>query len=181
MTIVLDLPHDLESELSAEASKAGMSLTDYALRVFAALQLPRSSTPQGEWVNAKQPARVASTQAENEPQFVVLSVDEFERLNRQKKRLMLREEYLRMLINEGHTTEDLQQLLLELDASDEAWLANREAEQGELFRFTENRFQRYCSEQGIDYSSLNDESFSHVVDRMLQTVRSNADTVKNCG
>lgn len=32
MTLVLDLPHDVEIELSAEATKAGLSLSDYALR-----------------------------------------------------------------------------------------------------------------------------------------------------
>lgn len=50
-------------------------------------------------------------------QFVALPVEEFERLERRQKRLILREEYLRMLINEGYTTEQLRTLLPELDAT----------------------------------------------------------------
>jgi hypothetical protein len=34
MTITLDLPHDLERELSAEAAQQGLSLDEYVLRVL---------------------------------------------------------------------------------------------------------------------------------------------------
>jgi hypothetical protein len=35
MTITLDLPEELEKELSAEANELGLSLSEYALRVLA--------------------------------------------------------------------------------------------------------------------------------------------------
>lgn len=35
MTIKLDLPEELESELRAEANRLGLSLTEYALRLLA--------------------------------------------------------------------------------------------------------------------------------------------------
>ncbi len=36
MTIKLDLPEELESELAAEANRLGLSLPEYALRILAA-------------------------------------------------------------------------------------------------------------------------------------------------
>ena len=36
MTITLDLPEELESELSAQAARLGLSLQEYVLRVLAA-------------------------------------------------------------------------------------------------------------------------------------------------
>ncbi|HRW10484.1 MAG TPA: hypothetical protein P5121_35515 [Caldilineaceae bacterium] len=104
-------------------------------------------------------------------QLVALPIEEFERLERRQKRLLLREEYLRMLINEGRTTEQLQALLPELDMVDEYWLADSEGERDKLFQFTENRFRIYCAEQGVDYEALNDESFGDVVDNLISVVR----------
>lgn len=104
-------------------------------------------------------------------QFVALPVEEFDRLERRQKRLRLREDYLRMLINQGHTTEQLKALLPELDAIDERWLADPDREREKLFQFTENSFRTYCADQGIDYDSLDDESFSDFVGELIDAVR----------
>lgn len=40
MTLTLDLPHELEQELSAEAARQGLPLQEYALRVLTHGRLP---------------------------------------------------------------------------------------------------------------------------------------------
>lgn len=45
MTITLDLPKELEHELSAEAARLGLTLPEYAVRVLAAGRL-RGSPPR---------------------------------------------------------------------------------------------------------------------------------------
>jgi hypothetical protein len=40
VTLTLDLPHELEQELSAEAARLGLPLEEYALRVLAHGRLP---------------------------------------------------------------------------------------------------------------------------------------------
>ena len=41
MTITIELPHELEQELSSEAARQGLPLAEYALRILAAGRLPR--------------------------------------------------------------------------------------------------------------------------------------------
>lgn len=43
MTITLDLPRELEEELSAEASREGLSIREYVLRLLA---MPRAAGPK---------------------------------------------------------------------------------------------------------------------------------------
>jgi hypothetical protein len=47
MTLVLNLPSELERELAGEAAQLGLPLPDYALRLLAAGRLPRSSLQNG--------------------------------------------------------------------------------------------------------------------------------------
>jgi tryptophan synthase alpha subunit len=46
MSITLDLPQDLESELSAEAARLGLSLSEYALRVLLTRRTRGGTVPQ---------------------------------------------------------------------------------------------------------------------------------------
>ena len=47
MTITLELPKDLERELSAEAAKLGLPLSEYALRLLSTGRGPRSAPKNG--------------------------------------------------------------------------------------------------------------------------------------
>lgn len=113
-------------------------------------------------------------------QFVALPIEDFERLERRQKRSMLREEYLRMLINEGYSAEQLQVLLRELDAADDAWLTDPERERNQLFQFTEHSFRAYCTNQDVDYDALDDESFSDVVDDLIHAARKDVHAAAHC-
>jgi hypothetical protein len=44
VTITLNLPSELEEELSQEAARLGLPLTEYALRVLASSRTPQSAT-----------------------------------------------------------------------------------------------------------------------------------------
>jgi hypothetical protein len=55
---------------------------------------------------------------------VALPVDKYERMGAQQRRLQLREQYIRSLVDQGYTSADLQRLLQQLDDVDEAWLAD---------------------------------------------------------
>jgi hypothetical protein len=47
MSLLLDLPIDLENELAAEARRLGISVSDYALRVLAAWRTPNDMPSNG--------------------------------------------------------------------------------------------------------------------------------------
>jgi hypothetical protein len=47
MTITLELPQELESELAAEAAQLGLSLAEYALRILATGRAPRNPPKTG--------------------------------------------------------------------------------------------------------------------------------------
>lgn len=46
MGIILNLPKELEEELSAEAARAGLSLSEYASRILASGRPPTASQPK---------------------------------------------------------------------------------------------------------------------------------------
>ena len=88
-----------------------------------------------------------------------------------QKRLQLRDYYFRELIPQEYTTEQLQSLHVEFDEVDSAWLDDPEAEIEKLCKFTENSFRQYFTSQDIDYDSLDDESFSDLVDDLIKKAR----------
>jgi hypothetical protein len=47
MSLVLELPPDLETELAADAARLGMPLPDYALRLLAGACSPRPAVSNG--------------------------------------------------------------------------------------------------------------------------------------
>ncbi len=47
MTITLDLPHELERELAAEAARHGLSLSEYAVRILATGRLATEQPKTG--------------------------------------------------------------------------------------------------------------------------------------
>ncbi len=47
MTLTLELPHELERELSAEAARQGLSLSDYAVRLLATARPARAMPKTG--------------------------------------------------------------------------------------------------------------------------------------
>ena len=82
MSLVLDLPPDLESKLVAEAARLGLPLTEYAMRLLAAGRIPESKPRNGaeliaywqeegligtrlEIVDAPEYARASRLRAEN--------------------------------------------------------------------------------------------------------------------
>jgi hypothetical protein len=57
MTLTIDLPQDLERELSTEAAEIGLPLPEYALRLLYSRQLPEKTLNTGSelveyWQNA---------------------------------------------------------------------------------------------------------------------------------
>ncbi len=47
MSLTLDLPPELESELSSEASRCGLPLAEYVVRLLASARVPASSPSSG--------------------------------------------------------------------------------------------------------------------------------------
>jgi PHD/YefM family antitoxin component YafN of YafNO toxin-antitoxin module len=104
-------------------------------------------------------------------QFVVLPVERYERMRQQQQRLLLREQYIRLLVDQGYSSADLQSLLSQLDASDEFWLTAPASAQANLLRDSQASFHRYLREQGMNGESLDEEAVDELVDDLIQQVR----------
>ena len=109
--------------------------------------------------------------AEDTPQFVALSIEDFDRLLWQQKRLMLREQYIRARIEEGGSLEELQALLPRLDQLDQAWLTDPEDKRQELIAQSEASFRQYCEEQGVVYDEMDEEAIGNLLAVLIQRVR----------
>ena len=107
--------------------------------------------------------------------FVALPVRDFERMQRQQQRLMLREQYIRSLIQAGYSGPELQLLLPDLDAADEAWLEDPYAARERMIEQSQAAFRLYCREQGIDYETMNDEDIDLLTRDLVQQARGDSD------
>lgn len=107
--------------------------------------------------------------------FVALPVRDFERMQRQQQRLMLREQYIRSLIQAGYSGPELQLLLPDLDAADEAWLEDPYAARERMIEQSQAAFRLYCQEQGIDYETMNDEDIDLLTRGLVQQARGDSD------
>lgn len=103
--------------------------------------------------------------------FVALPVRDFERM----QRLMLREQYIRSLIQAGYSGPELQLLLPDLDAADEAWLEDPYAARERMIEQSQAAFRLYCQEQGIDYETMNDEDIDLLTRGLVQQARGDSD------
>lgn len=88
--------------------------------------------------------------------FVALPVLDFENMQRTQQRLQLREQYIRSLIQAGYSGPELQSLLPEFDAVDEAWLEDPLNARKRMIEESQNAFHEYCREHGIDYEAMNE-------------------------
>lgn len=107
--------------------------------------------------------------------FLALPVRDFERMQRQQQRLMLREQYIRSLIQAGYSGPELQLLLPDLDAADEAWLEDPYAARERMIEQSQAAFRLYCQEQGIDYETMNDEDIDLLTRGLVQQARGDSD------
>jgi len=109
--------------------------------------------------------------AEDARQFVALPIEDFDRLLRQQKRLMLREQYIRDRIEAGLSLKELQALLPRLDQLDQAWLTNSEKIHTDLFEQTQEGFRQYCVEQGVNTELLDDEGVDAMITNLVRRTR----------
>lgn len=107
--------------------------------------------------------------------FVALPVHDYEKMQRQQQRLLLREQYIRSLIEAGYSGPELQALLPAFDAADEAWLADPAAVREEMFAQSQAAFQLYCREQGIDYETMSEEEIDHLTQTVVKRARGSID------
>lgn len=103
--------------------------------------------------------------------FVALPVHDYEKMQRQQQRLLLREQYIRSLIEAGYSGPDLQALLPAFDAADEAWLEDPAAARAHMIEQSQAAFQLYCREQGIDYETMGEEEIDHLTQTVVKRAR----------
>lgn len=107
--------------------------------------------------------------------FVALPVRDFEQMQRQPQRLMLREQYIRSLIQAGYSGPELQLLLPDLDAADEAWLEDPAAARAQMIEQSQTAIHLYCREQGIDYEAMSEEEIDHLAQLVVKLARGTID------
>ena len=83
-------------------------------------------------------------------QFVAVSVERYEWMCEQRQRLLLREQYIRSLVEQGYSSADLQNLLNQLDASDKFWMTDPATARASLLRDSQANFHRYLQEHGAN-------------------------------
>ena len=111
----------------------------------------------------------------NTIRFVALPVHDYEKMQHQQQRLMLREQYIRSLIHAGYSGPELQLLLPDLDAADEAWLEDPYAARERMIEQTQAAFRLYCRERGIDYETMNEEDIDLLTRNLVQQARGYSD------
>lgn len=107
--------------------------------------------------------------------FVALPVRDFEQMQRQPQRLMLREQYIRSLIQAGYSGPELQLLLPDLDAADEAWLEDPAAARAQMIEQSQTAIHLCCREQGIDYEAMSEEEIDHLAQLVVKLARGTID------
>jgi len=107
--------------------------------------------------------------------FVALPVQDYEKMQRQQQRLLLREQYIRSLIEAGYSGSELQALLPAFDAADEAWLVDPAAARTRMIEQSQAALQRYCREQGIDYETMGEKEIDHLAQMVVKQARGTID------
>ncbi|MFZ4657292.1 MAG: hypothetical protein ACOYNY_09790 [Caldilineaceae bacterium] len=104
-------------------------------------------------------------------QFVALPIERYEWLRTLQQRLLLREEYIRSLVAQGHTGAELQSLLPQFDQIDEAWLIDSQQARTKLLNNSQVSFQRHLLARGATHQLLDDTIVDDMIDDLLQQVR----------
>ena len=107
--------------------------------------------------------------------FVALPVHDFEKMQHTQQRLMLREQYIRSLIQAGYSGPELQTLLPEFDAADEAWMEDPSNARKQMLEESQDAMRRYCREQGVDYETMTEEDIDLLADKLVDRARGNFD------
>ena len=108
-------------------------------------------------------------------QFVVLTVENFERLHKQYQRLKLREQYIRSLADANYSSSELQALLVQLDASDKAWLSDSDVARENLISESRASFDQFAAERGIDVENVDEQTACEVIDDLVDRARRELD------
>lgn len=107
--------------------------------------------------------------------FVALPVHDYEKMQHQQQRLLLREQFIRSLIEAGYSGPELQALLPAFDAADEAWLEDPAAARAQMIEQSQTAIHLYCREQGIDYEAMGEEEIDHLAQLAVKLARGTID------
>jgi len=107
--------------------------------------------------------------------FVALPLKDFEQMQRQQQRLVLREQYIRSLIQAGYSSIELQTLLPGFDAADAAWLENHDSARAQMIEASQAAFGLYCREQGVAYETMTEDEIDRVTDALVRLAQGRSD------
>ena len=107
-----------------------------------------------------------------EPIGTLMSASEYDKLMRQTEFVRKREQYLRMLIEEGIGIDELRSILEKMDKIDQAFESGeRETLMKEADEDAENKIKEWCAKHGLEYNPIDEESAQEFINDAVKRVR----------
>jgi len=106
------------------------------------------------------------------PIGTLLSALEYDRLMRQTEFVRKREQYLRMLIEEGIGIDELRNLLERMDRIDQAFESGEtDGLMKETDEYAEKKVKEWCAKHGLEYNPTNEESAIEFINAAVERIR----------
>ena len=106
------------------------------------------------------------------PIGTLMSASEYDRLMRQTEFVRKREQYLRMLIEEGIGIDELRNLLEQMDKIDQAFESGEtDVLMKEADEYAEKMVKEWCAKHGLEYNPTDEESAQEFINAAVKRVR----------
>lgn len=107
-----------------------------------------------------------------EPIGTLMSASEYDKLMRQTEFARKREQYLRMLIEEGIGVDELRNVLEQMDKIDRAFESGKaDALMQEVDEYAEKMVKEWCAKHGLEYNPTDEESAQEFISAAVKRVR----------
>ena len=106
------------------------------------------------------------------PIGTLMSASEYDKLMRQTESVRKREQYLRMLIEEGIGIDELRSVLEKMDKIDQAFESGEiETLMKEADEDAEKKIKEWCAKHGLEYNPTDEESAQEFINAAVKRVR----------
>ncbi|MBM3241600.1 type II toxin-antitoxin system prevent-host-death family antitoxin [Candidatus Poribacteria bacterium] len=106
------------------------------------------------------------------PIGTLMSVSEYDKLMRQNKFVRKREQYLRILIEEGIGIDELRSTLQKMDKIDKVFESGKtEVLMKEADEYAEKMVKEWCAKHGLEYNPTDEESAQEFINVAVKRVR----------
>lgn len=106
------------------------------------------------------------------PIGTLMSASEYDRLMRQTEFVRKREQYLRMLIEEGIGIDELRSLFEQMDKIDQAFERGEEEPlMKEADEYADKMVKEWCAKHGLEYNPTDEESAIEFINAAVKRVR----------